>query len=244
MIPPWASIHFIFDQEKVKNEILNSGALNKMMIATSDATDSGHSVWDPEGKFFSEDQFKKHSSIPYYKTDSATGLKNLVPGQINTFNMLNLTYIDSEKTSLNDAWKGDLKDKSRKPLWILNQHPWRWRNDLDLPFTKEVISQLPFEYLLTVRCIVQVPPSIGVVHKDNSYASNQEFYKTVFGSITLNISSGGANLYFINHLNSQKHKVNEDRYTCWHFDDSHLHCTDEVKTTRIQIRVFGKLNTD
>lgn len=244
MIPAWASIDFSFDQEKVKTELLNSNAFEKLKVATSDYTSSGYSIWDPNGQFFNEEIFEKQKLIPHYKVDPITGQRSLIKGEMNTFQMLNLTHVKDEDLSLNDAWKGEIKDKSRKPLWILHQDPWLWRNDLELPYTQKIIQSLPFEYFLTVRCIIQKAPSIGVVHKDNSYQSNQDFYKAGFGSITLNICSGDANLFFINHLNNKKYQIDESRYQCWHFDDSHLHCTTEVKDLRIQIRVFGKLNVN
>lgn len=244
MIPAWASIQFSFDQEKIKSEILNSDAFNKLKVATSQYTDSGNSIWDPNGQFFNDKIFEKQKLIHHYKIDPKTNERVFIQGEMNTFQMLNLTYVKDEDLSLNDAWKGDLKDKSRKPLWIIHKKPWLWREDLDLPYTRQILESLPFEYLLTVRCIIQKAPSIGVVHKDNSYQSNQAFYQEGFGSITLNVCSGDANLFYINHLNNRKYQIDENRYQCWHFDDSHLHCTTEVKNLRIQIRVFGKLKVN
>jgi hypothetical protein len=36
--------------------------------------------------------------------------------------------------------------------------------------------------------------------------------------------------------------IDESKHKAWHFDDACLHCTTEVKSQRIQLRVFAKLN--
>ena len=38
--------------------------------------------------------------------------------------------------------------------------------------------------------------------------------------------------------------VDGSRWDSWHFDDSCSHCTTEVYSPRIQLRVFGKLQSD
>jgi len=239
MFPVWAKIDHEFDQLRIKNELLSNNIFSKSMIATTNYV-NGKSIWDQDKNFFSEDEFQNHQRIPHYKIENNE--KVLVPGEINTFNMLNLTELPDKPKSSLDSWEGSLKNNDRIPLWIKYSHEsWNWRSDLDIPYTKEVINSLPIEYVLTVRCIIQSPPSIGVVHRDSGPITNQEFFKKGYGSITLNISDGGANLYFINHKNQQKFRVNESKHKAWHFDDSCIHCTSEVQSERIQLRVFAKL---
>ena len=37
--------------------------------------------------------------------------------------------------------------------------------------------------------------------------------------------------------------VDESRWDSWHFNDACSHCTTEVHSPRIQLRVFGKLES-
>ncbi len=242
MIPAWAPIDFEFDQVQIKNELLQDQILNKSIIATTSYNEFNHSIWDADGDKFPEEIFKKQKLIHHYKDIENSSDRILQDGEYNTFKMLNLTHYPSIVETQQNAWQGSIRDDTRSPFWIKYQKPWDWRNDLNLPLTKAVIDRLPLEYLLTVRCILQQAPAIGVVHKDNGTKGNQEFYNAGFGSITLNICSGGANLWFLNTKDQKKYMIDEANYKCWHFDDSNLHCTTEVTDLRIQLRIFGKLN--
>ena len=240
MIPVWASIDFDFDQQKIKDELLSNNVFEKSMVATTDYNEKGHSRWDPNGDVFPEVMFEKNKHIHHYKQEN--GERKLVKGKYNTFQMLNLTYLpDNEKTK-QESWEGKLENKDKRPLWIKYRQPWSWREDLNLPYTKSIINSLPIEYLLTVRCILQNPPSIGVVHKDNGPITNVDFYENGFGSITLNICDGGANLWIQSYKTQKKFMIDESKHKAWHFDDACLHCTTEVKSQRIQLRVFAKLS--
>jgi len=240
MFPIWAKIDFDFDQEKIKQELLENNILENSMVATTNYNEKGNSIWDPEGTLFSEKIFEKQKEIHHYKNVDDGRL--LVKGNYNTFRMLNLTYLPENTISKQDSWEGKLETNDRLPLWIKYQSPWSWRPDLNIPYTQQVIKSLPIEYPLTIRCIVQSPPSIGVVHKDSGPITNEKFYKNGFGSITLNIAAGGGHLYFENHRTKKKHNLDESKYKAWHFDDSCLHCTNEISDIRIQLRIFAKLS--
>lgn len=239
MFPVWAKIEHDFDQERAKEELLRNDIFAKSMVATTIYNDYNQSIWDPDGTLFTEEIFSKNKLIHRY--DVVNGEKKLVEGEMNTFKTLNLTNLPDNAISNTDSWEGSLEYGDRTPLWIKYRDPWQWREDLDIPYTRQVIEALPIEYPLTVRCVIQRPPSIGVVHKDSGPKTNYEFFAAGFGSITLNVAAGGANLYFINHKNGRKHRVDESKHKAWHFDDSCIHCTSEVDDVRIQVRVFAKL---
>jgi hypothetical protein len=156
--------------------------------------------------------------------------------------MLNLTYLPEKEKSQKESWEGKFENNDRLPLWIKYTSPWSWREDLQISYTKSIIELLPIEYPLTVRCILQEPPSIGVVHKDSGPQTNKMFYDKGFCSITLNIADGGANLWIQDYRTGKKFMIDESKHKAWHFDDACLHCTTEVKSQRIQLRVFAKLN--
>jgi len=240
MLPVFAKIDFNFDQQKIKEELLSNNVFDKSMVATTDYTDDGRSRWDPEGKIFPEKIFEKNKEIHHYKQTSNT--RELVKGKYNTFQMLNLTYLPEKEKTKQEAWEGNLEKKDKRPLWIKYRQPWSWREDLNIPYTKSIIKSLPIEYPLTVRCILQDPPSIGVVHKDNGPITNKDFFDNGFGSITLNIDDGGGNLWVQSYKTNKRFRIDESKYKAWHFDDACIHCTTEVISKRIQLRVFAKLS--
>jgi hypothetical protein len=239
MFPLWAKIDHDFDQNRIKQELLSNKIFDKAMVATTIYNHDNKSVWDPEGKLFGDLKFAKQTEIHRYELQE--GEKVLVNGTMNTFNMLNLTMLPEIDISNQDSWEGSLEKNDRIPLWIKYKTPWTWREDLDISYTRQVIEALPIEYPLTIRCIIQAPPSIGVVHKDSGPKTNRKFFSEGYASITLNIADGGANLYFINYKNGKRYQVDESKHKAWHFDDSCTHCTSEVQSERIQLRVFAKL---
>lgn len=239
MFPVWAKIQHDFDQDLMRKELLSNRIFEKSVVATTNYNDQGYSIWDPQGKAFAEEIFQKQKHIHHYKEHN--NVRELVNGSMNTFRMLNLTYLPERSMSSTDSWEGKMSDGDRLPLWIKYTDPWHWRSDLDIPYTKSVIQALPIEHLLTVRCVIQDPPSIGVVHKDSGPKINTDFYNKGFGSITLNVANGGGSLWFINYRTGDKFKIDESQHKCWHFDDACLHCTTEVIAKRIQLRIFAKL---
>ena len=73
--------------------------------------------------------------------------------------------------------------------------------------------------------------------------TNSEYYDEGFASITLNIDAGNANLWFYNKADDTEYMVDESRWSTWHFNDALSHCTTEVMSPRIQLRIFGKLES-
>jgi len=232
-----------YDQVLIKNELLNADIFSHSKVATT-VYQNGKSMWQPDG-VFAEEEFKKVEQIHHYTID-ADGNRTLVEGEYNTFQMVNLT--ERDEYSKQESWEGkntvvngEVRNDDRLPLWIKYKHPWHLRQDLDLPYTYSVLKSLPFEYIQTVRCILQQPPSIGVVHADSGPQTNQQYYDEGFASITLNIDAGQANLWFYDPVKDTEYQLDETRWDSWHFDDSCRHCTTEVYSPRIQLRVFGKL---
>lgn len=247
-IPKFAPLKLqgAFDQVMIKNELLNADIFSHSKVATT-VYQNGRSMWQPDG-VFEEDEFAKVNQIHHYTVDDE-GNRTLVDGEYNTFQMVNLTERDNY--SKQESWEGKntvvdgkVTNQDRLPLWIKYRHPWQYRGDLNIPYTYKTIKSLPFEYVQTVRCILQQPPSIGVVHADSGPLTNQTYYDEGFASVTLNIDAGQANLWFYNKDNDTEYMVDESRWDSWHFDDSCSHCTTEVYSPRIQLRVFGKLQSD
>jgi hypothetical protein len=232
MWPIFAPITIKFDRERLKKEILNSKILDKGIIATSHSKD-GKNFWNNEINF-QGDKFKKLKNVPLWSDESK---KELIKKDINTFYQVNLTKLDSDQ--INDVWEGKHNDKTKTPLWIKYNHAWNFRSDVDLPYTKEIINSLELEYFSMIRIVYQLPPSIGLIHKDSGPVTNFNYYESGGVGITLNVSGGGANLYFLD-KNENECCIDEENTNAWHFNDGQLHCTSEVFSERIQIRIYGK----
>ena len=233
MIPIFAPLknQINFSQHQIAEELLANDIENQSVLATTTFED-GQSRWKGVMSF-EDDKFSKTKDVIHYKDNGNS--KEIVKG-MDTFWMTNLTYHDER--SRYESWDYD----RTIPLWVEHQHPWKWREDMNIPYTKAVIDMLPFEYVTTVRCIIQNAPSIGVIHADSGKKMNQQYYADGNGSITINVLSGGANLYV--ETDTGEKMIDETKWKLWHFDDSNPHCTTETTGKRIQLRVFGKLKED
>ena len=66
-----------------------------------------------------------------------------------------------------------------------------------------------------------------------------KYYSDGNGSITLNICSGGGNLWVLTDRGEKL--IDESKYTQWHFNDANHHCVTKTNSIRVQLRIFGKL---
>jgi len=232
MWPTFAPILINFDKEKLKKEIIESKILDKGSIATSHSKD-GKNFWDNEINF-QDEKFKKLKDVPLWADEKKD---KILKKDINTFYQVNLTTFDHNQIA--DVWEGKHDNKSKIPLWIKYNHAWNFRSDVEMPYTQEVINSLNLEYFSMIRIVYQYPPSIGLIHKDSGPVTNFNYYESGGVGITLNISGGGGNLYFLDKSSKERY-IDEDNTDSWHFDDGQLHCTSEVLSERIQIRIYGK----
>jgi hypothetical protein len=226
--PIFAPIEIEFDQDKLQAEIVSSNILSKSKVATTQLVD-GKNFWDNQ-THFRNDKFKKLKEVPLWNNEELT------PHTINTFFQVNVTTFDQD--DLSDVWKGAHENKTRIPLWIAEDYQWKYRSDYSLPYLESIVESIGLNYVSMVRIIVQDPPSIGLIHKDSGVKMNSDYYSNGGVNITLNVTTGGANLYFIDNDNKERH-VDENNTKAWHFNDGMLHCTSEVLSQRIQIRIYG-----
>jgi len=229
--PLFAPIKISFDRERLKKEILYSKILNEGFLATSHLKDNKN-FWD-NGTNFKSQEFIKQLKVPLWSDENR---QSLIKKDIDTFYQINLTEFSNE--AITDVWEGKHQDKTKIPLWIKNDFSWKLRKDFQFPYLKKVLDSLGLNYFSMIRIVYQIPPSIGLIHKDSGPKTNLEYYNNGGVGITLNVSSGGGNLYFVN-SQGQEITVDEDNICIWHFDDSALHCTNEVTSERIQIRIYG-----
>lgn len=233
--PTYAPINLKFDKTRLFDEIKQSGILSDIKVATTHSVE-GKSFWD-NGVNFKSDKFLKQDRVPLWNGEGENKILN--KQDINTFFQVNITTPDPTQNDLTDSWIGQHNDKSKKPLWIVNNHPWTYRTDYNLSYLKSIVDRLSLEYVSMIRIVYQQPPSIGVIHRDSGPVTNSEYYNNGGVTITLNVSSGGANLYFIDSQGNE-HTIDEANTPVWHFDDGKIHCTNEVTSDRIQIRIYGK----
>ena len=226
--PIFAPIEIDFDQDRLRDEIVLSNILTKSKIATTQQVD-GKNFWDDQ-KHFKDHIFEKQKEVPLWND------KELTPSTIDTFYQVNVTTFDED--DLADVWRGEHKTKTRIPLWIAEDYQWHYRSDYHLPYLESIVNSIGLNYVSMIRIIVQDPPSIGLIHKDSGIKTNSEYYDGGGINITLNVTTGGANLYFIDTDDNERH-VDEDNIKAWHFNDGALHCTSEVSSQRIQIRIYG-----
>lgn len=231
MWPTFSPIDIQFDKEKLKNEILKSKILDNGLLATTHQVD-GENFWNNKINF-KDSKFKKLKNTPLWKDENKL---ELTKSKINTFYQLPITSFDDK--IMTDVWEGEHHNKSKIPLWIKYNYQWSIKNNIKLPYLESIVGQLNLNFYSMIRIVYQIPPSIGIIHKDSGPKTNLEYYNQGGSTITLNVCSGGANLYFLDN-DMKEHFIDENRFCAWHFDDSKLHCTTEVSDIRIQIRIYG-----
>lgn len=230
--PIFAPINITFDRDKLRKEILESKILDKGNVATSHLR-GDKNFWD-NGVNFQDEKFSKLNDVPLWADETR---QELVKKDIDTFHQVTLTTPD--ESILTDVWTGTHQEKTKIPLWIKDHYPWKFREDVNLPYLKEIVNSLGMEFISMIRIVYQNPPSIGLLHRDSGPKTNRDYFNAGGVNITLNASSGGANLYFLDGENKELN-INEEETPIWHFNDATLHCTTEVTSERIQVRVYGK----
>jgi hypothetical protein len=231
-IPKYAPIPLTYDQTRLHNEIIESGILSSGKVATSHIS-NGKNYWD-NGINFKSSEFEKHNQIPLWNNEEHN---YIIDRGIDTFKQVNVTtYL--ENNQIDEVWIYNEKVNHKISKWVQYHRPWTYRTDYNLPYLRTVVDQLNLEFVSMIRIVYQIPPSIGLIHVDNTAQVNNWYFKNDGVSITLNVAGGGANLYFLN--NNKEITIDEVNTPCWHFDDSVLHCTNEIKHTRLQIRIYGK----
>ncbi len=236
--PVFAPIDLDFNQEKLRTEIEQSGILQQSHVSTTSLKD-GKPTWD-DGIHFQSQQFADLNQVPYWTEKN--GQKVLTDHTMNTFFQVNATYLPELEGSqnLDEMWKYTESSGDKKmPLWITYHQPWSFRTDFQLPYLREIVNQLGLDFVTVIRILTQVPPSIGLIHKDSGPKTNQEYYDKGGVSITLNVCSGGGNLFYIN-SGDEECTIDEGKYKAWHFDDGYLHCTNSVSSLRMQLRIYGQ----
>lgn len=216
-------IDFNFDQKQIYSDLMKMDIFDKSFLATV-IYNNGRSKYDQDGFFDARDD------VTHYNEN-----KEVVNGKFNTFVTYNFTHIpgidETEDKSFVDTPDG------RKPIWHVYNTPWQWKDDTPESL-KTVVEGLGLEYISCVRLVGQTPPSKGIVHVDAEYKDNVRYYRQGGVSITLNVTDGGGNLQFRSPQGLET--VDESKHKVWHFNDALPHCTTEINSPRIQVRVFGK----
>jgi hypothetical protein len=222
-VEPFRPIEFDFNQQCVYDDLIDMNIFDKGFLATVNYND-GRSKWD-QGGYFNE-----YSDVVHYDEDH-----NIIKGSYNTFVTYNFTHIPGIDETKDNSFINT--SDGRKPVWHVYDEAWEWKKDTP-EYLKNIVSEFNLEYVSCVRLVGQSPPSKGIVHVDAGYKDNFKYYKNGGVSITLNVSDGGGHLQY--RVGEEIFEVDESMYKCWHFDDSVPHCTTEIYSPRIQIRIFGK----
>lgn len=140
-----------------------------------------------------------------------------------TWKSMGLTHIHGNETS--KLGRGSVRNRCSHEKWV-------WRDDVDTPYLRSLIESLPFERVTCVRLIVLPEGNVGTVHHDNPSLS---YYFSGGRSLTLNLSSGGSALEFMQH--GEHYAIGD--HPAFIFRDDCWHGVPKVESIRIQLRVNG-----
>jgi len=217
------SIDLEFNQEQIYKDLQTMQVFDKSFLATV-IYNNGRSKYDQDGFFESRDD------VVHYDENG-----NIINGEYSTFVTYNFTHIPGISETENDSFVDT--PEGRRPVWHVYDQEWQWKDTTPKSLI-DTVNKLNLSYISCVRLVGQTPPSKGIVHVDATYKDNVRYYKNGGVSITLNISAGGGHLQYRTPKGLET--VDESKYKCWHFNDALPHCTTEITSPRIQIRVFGK----
>jgi hypothetical protein len=237
IVPIFAPLTIEFDRDRLRDELVKSNIFAEGKIATTSTLESvNQSRWKHPTQF-NDPKFARHAETNYWTKQN--DIEVLSSGNTATFKQVNVTYPNNERDL---DWFGNgssiTNKKYRTPVWISHHHAWNFKEYIEIPYLREIIASLELEFVSMVRIIYMSSDSIGIIHKDSAPSVNKSYFDSGGVSITLNVCSGGANLYFVD--SEGKEHVVDDKYTIWHFDDSAVHCTDVTTSDRIQVRIYGK----
>jgi hypothetical protein len=216
-------IDFDFNQEELYKDLMQMEIFDKSFLATV-IYNNGRSKYDQDGFF------DNYDDVVHYD-DSG----NKIEGKYNTFVTYNFTYLPGVEETYDSSFVDT--PEGRRPVWHVYDTAWKWKETTPSSI-KKVVEALGLSYISCVRLVGQTPPSKGIVHVDSSLRDNIKYFKKGGVSITLNVSDGNGNLQYRTPEGLQT--VNESKYKCWYFNDAMPHCTTEITSPRIQLRVFGK----
>jgi hypothetical protein len=236
-IPAYAPIKgFDFDNEIFKEEI-DTLIKNQAQERTLPFKD-GKSIYDSKGLLKIADDALLNSTSKYHLDENNNRI--YIPGKLKTYHVFNLTYLENEPDSLIDIYRSS--DPKKTIFWHKYHQPFTWRENLKHSKIKEFIDSLPFDYVQGVRLIYMEPPSLGQIHRDSHTFANKKYFQDGFASISLNIDTGGGTLKFLDN-NEAEHAV-DNNVKIFHFDDSVAHGVTPIKSSRYQIRIWGKLSVN
>jgi hypothetical protein len=235
MIPIYAPIkNYDYDSESFKKEI--DSLVKDHAVERTLPFKDGKSIYDSQGKLKVADDELLNNTSRYQLDDNMNRI--YLKGNYKTYHVYNLTYLDEEPESGIDIYNS--KDPKKIIFWHKYHKPFVWRPELENSEIKKFIQSLPFEYIQGVRLIFMEPPSIGQVHRDSHTFANKKYFESGFASVSLNIDSGGGILKFLDN-NDEEHSV-DNQVKIFHFDDSVSHGVTPIKSSRYQLRIWGKLN--
>ena len=206
----FANLNFDYDCDRVAEEIRN---LTIMQDLISNKSKMANQERLP---LFTKQQLDKviwDTDITPQNADKSKGI----------WKSCSLTYLDAHKERSLLGQPG-----------LRNNHiiPWQWREDIHIPYIKQIVSAFNFKVLTTVRVLTMDAGCIGLVHNDDLEG---KFYKSLGYSVTLNVSDGGSTLVYTE--NGQRRDLKPDK--CFVFRDDCWHGIPETTSHRIQIRING-----
>lgn len=208
----FAELEFDYDRKKLENEILAVRPWFESMPASV--------LWSRPHK---DINVGTHEEI--LKVTVIDPNDNVIQKDLPSWSGLSLTHIPGQPKSVLGG------NKYRNTY----NGPWTWRDDVSVPYLKELVESLQFEELHSVRIMVLPLGGIGLVHTDSTDAY---YFNNI--SITLNVNSGGSPIIF--KRGDSTYSVEEPR--AFLFQDNCPHGVPRVVRDRVQVRINGKPNKE
>lgn len=160
-----------------------------------------------------------------------------VHGPVETPYTFSASWVPEEPASRDYVFRYNEKTGKIDKLHTLYQKPWIWKDEVSLPYVRQVVEQLPFEFVQLTRLIVTPAGGFCPVHQDESRLD--PYYDLGFGKINFNIKSGQQPLQ----IRAEDKFYYGDADT-FYVNSAFPHGVAPTTEERIQIQVCGKLKRD
>jgi len=232
-LPVYAPLNIDYDRFKLRDELNNNLHVTKQRTVVYNNNKSEYyQREDGLTALIPQDELAR---VDCYTLDSE-GQRVLVKRGKETFQVGNFTHIEGIEDTKHHIFYGE---GNKRRLYV-HKHieNWLWRDDISVPYLKEVIASLPFRHVQMVRLISLFPRSIGVIHRDSGPLLNAMYYKQGGVTISLNACSGNAKLFF--DVDNEIYCA-DNSLPAWHFNDCVPHCVSQVNSaySRMQVRIWG-----
>jgi len=217
--PTYCPLAVRFDAARLYRELMELHPKFES-LATIEANVKNPSKW------FRVADARTYDGVEHLAVDSRRphGPRVLVPGKVPSWWGVSLTHVPDRPET---RW-----GSSRFRRMFDGQ--WSWKQDLEIPYTRQLVGKLPFRRLDIVRVLSLPKGGIGPAHVD--WHDDGPWEREGIASVSFLLRDGGVPMRFMA-LDGELHDVSDPVF---YFKDCSPHGVPRTRARRLLLRVSGE----